>query len=92
MGSIRSKIKEFLLGKSHKNKVVREFLTETCQNQIHNNLFEFGNLQVQLDPDSPWRGVNFTERLYISVYDTKTEVTMRFYVQVSEVEFEFEEK
>lgn len=73
---------------SELNKRIRHFLSETCQEQRHNNCFAWGSLRIQLDPDSPIDGVEFQERVYVSIYDSHTDTIMRFDVPVESVEFE----
>lgn len=88
MSSLITRIRDFIIGKGHKNMVIRHFLSETCQEQRHNNCFAWGSLRIQLDPDSPIKGVEFEERVYVSIYDPHTDTIMQFSVPVDVVQFE----
>lgn len=88
MSKLITRIREFIIGKGRKNMVIRHFLSETCQEQRHNNCFAWGSLRIQLDPDSPIDGVEFPERVYVSIYDPHTDTMMQFSVPVESVEFE----
>lgn len=88
MSSLITRIRDFIIGKGHKNMVIRHFLSETCQEQRRNNCFAWGSLRIQLDPDSPIKGVEFEERVYVSIYDPHTDTIMQFSVPVDVVQFE----
>lgn len=73
---------------SKKNAKVRNFLSGTCQEHRTKNCFAWGSLRIQLDHDSPVKGVEFEERVYVSVYDPRTDTMMQFSVPVDDVQFE----
>lgn len=88
MSKLITKIREHLIGQGRKNMAIRHFLTETCQDQRHNNCFAWGSLRIQLDHDSPVKGLEFEERVYVSIYDPNTDTMMRFDLPVEAVQFE----
>lgn len=88
MSKLITKIREHLIGQGRKNMVIRHFLSETCQEERHKNCFAWGSLRIQLDPDSPINGVEFQERVYVSIYDPHTDTIMRFDVPVEAVHIE----
>lgn len=73
---------------SAQNQKIREFLKTTCQEQRTKNCFAWGSLRIQLDHDSPVKGLEFEELVYVSIYDPNTDTIMRFDVPVADVEFE----
>lgn len=70
------------------NQRIREFLEDTSQDHRSKNCFAWGKLRIQLDPDSPIKGVEFQERVYVSIYDPRTDTMLQFSVPVESVEFE----
>lgn len=73
---------------SAQNQKIREFLKTTCQEHRTKNCFAWGSLRIQLDHDSPVKGLEFEELVYVSIYDPHTDTIMRFDVPVEAVEFE----
>lgn len=73
---------------SELNAKIRNFLQETAPKQIHKNLFSWGSLRIRMDHDSPIQGVEFKERLYVSVYDPGTDTMLQFSVPVDAVQIE----
>lgn len=73
---------------SEQNKRIREFLATTCQEQRSLNTFSWGSLFIQLGPDSPIKGVEFKEGVYVSIYDPGTDTMLQFSVPVESVQIE----
>jgi hypothetical protein len=73
---------------SEKNKRIRKFLANTCQEQRTLNCFSWGSLRIQICPDSPLKGVEFNEGVYVSIYDPLTDTMMQFSIPVDAVELE----
>jgi hypothetical protein len=73
---------------SAQNQKIREFLKTTCQEQRTKNCFAWGSLRIQLDHDSPVKGLEFEELVYVSIYDPRTDTIMQFSVPVDAVQIE----
>lgn len=86
---LRTRIEEYVTElRAGKNKRIREFFEKTAPEQIHKNLFSWGKLRIRMDPDSPIKGVEIKERLYVSVYDPGTDTMLQFSVSVDAVQIE----
>lgn len=72
---------------SAKNARIREYLANTCEDRRHKNCFRFGAVEINIDHDSPIKGVEFTEYIRVSVWNKETGLDMVFVAPVSEVEF-----
>ena len=64
---------------SEQNKRIRPFLAENCMKRRHNNVFEWGDLVIQIDCDSYIKSVDFQKRMYVSIYDKITDTIMPFF-------------
>lgn len=72
---------------SELNKKIRSFLEKTTQHHRSKNCFEWGNLRVQTDIDSPHKGVEFEEWVKVSIYDRDSDTLMIMYIKADTVFF-----
>lgn len=72
---------------SEQNALIRQHLLITCTEQRTKNLFRFGDAEIKIDHDSPIKGVEFQEKVIVSIWDAVTNTEMRFFVPVEQVEF-----
>lgn len=70
------------------NQRIREFLEDTSQDHRSKNCFAWGKLRIQLDPDSPIKGVEFQEYVRVSIYHPDTDTMLQFSVPVEAVQIE----
>lgn len=52
-----------------KNEIIRQHLADTAQERRSKNCFRYGAVEVRIDHDSPWQGIEFPETISISIYD-----------------------